>query len=148
MAGIYSPDPFPVYPDGFPDCIIDEFIKKTGIPGILCNKPAPGTQIIAELGDEHVATGKPIVYTSGDSVFQIACHEDVVPVERLYEIRREFGMTGKHPADVCASLKEGKTSCHTCGASCQGVSSTPTSESDYTKLVAEITKTVMAQLNK
>ena len=69
-------------------------------------------------------------------------------VERLYEIRREFGMTGKHPADVCASLKEGKTSCHTCGASCQGVSSTPTSESDYTKLVAEITKTVMAQLNK
>lgn len=57
MAGIYSPDPFPVYPDGFPDCIIDEFIKKTGIPGILCNKPASGTQIIAELGDEHVATG-------------------------------------------------------------------------------------------
>ena len=86
MAGIYSPDPFPVYPDGFPDCIIDEFIKKTGIPGILCNKPASGTQIIAELGDEHVATGKPIVYTSGDSVFQIACHEDVVPVERLYEM--------------------------------------------------------------
>ena len=85
MAGIYSPDPFPVYPDGFPDCIIDEFIKKTGIPGILCNKPASGTQIIAELGDEHVATGKPIVYTSGDSVFQIACHEDVVPVETLYE---------------------------------------------------------------
>ena len=86
MAGIYSPDPFPVYPDGFPDCIIDEFIKKTGIPGILCNKPASGTQIIAELGDEHVATGKPIVYTSGDSVFQIACHEDVVPVESLYEM--------------------------------------------------------------
>lgn len=86
MAGIYSPDPFPVYPDGFPDCIIDEFIKKTGIPGILCNKPASGTQIIAELGDEHVATGKPIVYTSGDSVFQIACHEDVVPVEKLYEM--------------------------------------------------------------
>ena len=53
MAGIYSPDPFPVYPDGFPDCIIDEFIKKTGIPGILCNKPASGTQIIAELGDEQ-----------------------------------------------------------------------------------------------
>ena len=86
MAGIYSPDPFPVYPDGFPDCIIDEFIKKTGIPGILCNKPASGTQIIAELGDEHVATGKPIVYTSGDSVFQIACHEDVIPVEKLYEM--------------------------------------------------------------
>ena len=85
MAGIYSPNPFPVYPDGFPQDIIDEFIRKTGVPGILCNKPASGTQIIAELGDEHVATGKPIVYTSGDSVFQIACHEDVVPVETLYE---------------------------------------------------------------
>ena len=86
MAGIYSPNPFPVYPDGFPQDIIDEFIRKTGVPGILCNKPASGTQIIAELGDEHVATGKPIVYTSGDSVFQIACHEDVIPVEKLYEM--------------------------------------------------------------
>ena len=69
-------------------------------------------------------------------------------VQRLYEIRRQFGMTGKHPADVCASLKDGKTSCHTCGAGCSGVASTPSKDSDYAQLVAEITKTVMAQLNK
>ena len=98
MAGIYSPVPFPVYPDGFPQDIIDEFITKTGVPGILCNKPASGTQIIAELGDEHVATGKPIVYTSGDSVFQIACHENVVPVEKLYEMceKARHILTGKN----------------------------------------------------
>lgn len=97
MAGIYSPNPFPVYPDGFPDEIIDEFISRTGVPGILCNKPASGTQIIAELGDEHMATGKPIVYTSADSVFQIACHEDVINISELYkmcEAAREI-LTGK-----------------------------------------------------
>ncbi len=86
MAGIYTPRPFPVYPDGFPDDIINEFVKKAGLPGILANYPASGTEIIAKLGDEHMATGKPIVYTSADSVFQIAAHEDVIPLDRLYEI--------------------------------------------------------------
>lgn len=86
MAGIYTPKPFPTYPDGFPDKIIDEFLEKTGLAGILCNKPASGTVVINELGDEHVRTGKPIIYTSGDSVFQIAAHEDVIPVDELYRI--------------------------------------------------------------
>jgi phosphopentomutase len=98
MAGIYSPDPFPVYPKGFPDNIINEFVEKTQIPGILANYPASGTEIIHELGDEHVKTGKPIIYTSADSVFQIAAHEDVIPVQRLYEIckiAREI-LTGKN----------------------------------------------------
>lgn len=86
MAGIYTPAPFPVYPNGFPDDVIEKFIKKTGVPGILANYPASGTEIIAKLGDEHVATGKPIVYTSADSVFQIAAHEEVMPLDRLYEL--------------------------------------------------------------
>ncbi len=98
MAGIYSPDPFPTYPNGFPAEIINKFIEETGIPGILANIPASGTEIIAQLGDEHVATKKPIIYTSGDSVFQIAAHEDVYPVEELYEmccIARKI-LCGKH----------------------------------------------------
>ena len=77
---------FPYYPDGFPQDLINEFIEKTGVKGVLGNKPASGTEIIKELGDEHVRTGFPIVYTSADSVFQIAAHEDVIPLERLYEI--------------------------------------------------------------
>ncbi len=86
MAGIILERAFPTYPNGFPQTIIDEFISKTGVPGILGNIPASGTEIIKELGAEHVKTAKPIVYTSGDSVFQIATHEKVVPLERLYEI--------------------------------------------------------------
>lgn len=85
MAGIVSKDPFPTYPDGFPKEITDKFEKAIG-RGILGNKPASGTVIIEELGREHLKTGKPIVYTSGDSVFQIAAHEDVIPVEKLYEM--------------------------------------------------------------
>jgi phosphopentomutase len=77
---------FPTYPNGFPEEIVDEFISKTGVPGILGNIPASGTEIIKELGEEHVKTGKPIVYTSADSVFQIAAHEEVIPLDRLYEI--------------------------------------------------------------
>ncbi len=85
IAGLKLPSPFNVYPDGFPDEIIDKFRKATGYD-ILCNKPASGTEIIKELGMEHMATKKLIVYTSADSVFQIAAHEDVVPVEELYDI--------------------------------------------------------------
>lgn len=86
MAGIYSPVKFPTYPYGFPETIIDEFIKQVNLPGVLGNKAASGTQIIQELGKEHIRTGKPIVYTSADSVFQIACHEDIYSPEELYEM--------------------------------------------------------------
>ncbi len=86
MAGIILDEAFPLYPAGFPADIIDQFIKQTGVPGILGNVPASGTEIIKELGAEHVRTGKPIVYTSGDSVFQIAAHEEVIPLPRLYGI--------------------------------------------------------------
>jgi phosphopentomutase len=86
MAGIILERAFPTYPNGFPQSVIDEFIAKTGVPGILGNMPASGTEIIKELGAEHVKTKKPIVYTSADSVFQIAAHEEVIPLDRLYEI--------------------------------------------------------------
>ena len=86
MAGIILERAFPTYPNGFPQSVIDEFIAKTGVPGILGNIPASGTEIIKDLGAEHVKTKKPIVYTSADSVFQIAAHEEVIPLERLYEI--------------------------------------------------------------
>jgi phosphopentomutase len=86
MAGIILEHAFPTYPQGFPPEIINRFIKETNVPGILGNIPASGTEIIKELGEEHVRTGKPIVYTSADSVFQIAAHEEVIPIPRLYEI--------------------------------------------------------------
>ncbi|MDX6529592.1 MAG: phosphopentomutase [Blastocatellia bacterium] len=86
MAGIILERAFPTYPNGFPKAIIGQFIERTHVPGILGNIPASGTEIIKELGEEHVRTGKPIVYTSGDSVFQIAAHEEVIPLTRLYEI--------------------------------------------------------------
>lgn len=92
MVGIHLAKPFPLYPDGFPPVIMDEFERRIG-RGTLGNKAASGTEIIAELGAEHVATGKPIVYTSADSVFQIAAHEEVIPVPELYkmcEIAREI----------------------------------------------------------
>jgi phosphopentomutase len=86
MAGIILEKAFPTYPQGFPPEIIDEFVRETKVPGILGNYAASGTEIVKELGAEHVRTGKPIVYTSADSVFQIAAHEGVIPVPRLYEI--------------------------------------------------------------
>lgn len=86
MAGIILKKAFPTFPNGFPPRIIEEFTAKTNVPGILGNIPASGTEIIKELGEEHVKTGKPIVYTSADSVFQIAAHEEIIPIERLYEI--------------------------------------------------------------
>lgn len=98
MAGIILENAFPTYPNGFPDEVISDFISRTGVPGILGNKTASGTEIIKELGEEHVRSGKPIVYTSADSVFQIAAHEDVIPIERQYEIcesAREL-LDGRH----------------------------------------------------
>lgn len=86
MAGIILERAFPTYPNGFPPNVIDRFVSETSVPGILGNYPASGTEIIKVLGEEHVNTKKPIVYTSADSVFQIAAHEEVIPIERLYEI--------------------------------------------------------------
>lgn len=87
LMGLILDKPFPTYPHGFPDEIISAFKKKIG-RNILGNKPASGTAIITELGDEHVKTGFPIVYTSADSVFQVAAHESVIPIEKLYEFCR------------------------------------------------------------
>jgi phosphopentomutase len=87
MAGIITSRPFPTYPKGFPPRVIEPFERAIG-RGILGNKPASGTEIIKELGEEHVRTGRPIVYTSADSVFQIAAHEEVVPLDELYRWSR------------------------------------------------------------
>lgn len=92
ISGIVSEKPFPTFPDGFPPEVIEKFEKATGRK-VICNKPYSGTKVIADYGREHVETGALIVYTSADSVFQIAAHEDVVPVEELYrycEIAREI----------------------------------------------------------
>ena len=97
LAGRVSHSPLPTYPDGFPESIIGEFEKRCGI-GALCNKPYSGTEVIRDWGEEHIRTGKLIVYTSADSVFQIAAHEKIVPPDRLYEycrIAREL-LTGEH----------------------------------------------------
>lgn len=87
IAGILSKKPLPTYPDGFPDEVLEAFSARTG-RGVLCNKPYSGTAVIQEYGDAHMNTGDLIVYTSADSVFQIAAHEDIVPVEQLYEYCR------------------------------------------------------------
>ncbi len=97
ISGVISPKPLPTYPDGFPMELLEEFSRRTG-RGWLCNKPYSGTQLLTDYGREHVETGKLIVYTSADSVFQIAAHEDVVPVPELYrccEIAREL-LCGEH----------------------------------------------------
>jgi phosphopentomutase len=98
MMGMVLQSAFPTYPDGFPPEVMDAFTRETGL-GWLGNRPASGTAIIQELGAEHVATGKPIVYTSADSVFQIAAHEDVIGIEELYRIcriAREKVVVGEH----------------------------------------------------
>ena len=86
IAGVILEKPLNTYPEGFSEEIIEEFKKRANVKGILGNVVASGTQIIEELGDEHVKTGYPIIYTSADSVFQIAAHEDVISVEKLYEM--------------------------------------------------------------
>lgn len=97
MAGVVSPKLFPTYPDGFPPEVIDEFSRQTG-RGVLCNKPYSGTAVIHDYGREHLETGDLIVYTSADSVFQIAAHEDLVPPEELYRCCRiaRALLTGEH----------------------------------------------------
>jgi len=86
MAGVRVSRPFPTFYEGFPQAFVDEFVRRTGVPGYLGNVPASGTEIIQQLGDEHVRSGKPIVYTSADSVFQIACHEESFGLDRLYRL--------------------------------------------------------------
>ncbi len=85
LMGEITDSPFLTFPEGFDHELLAEFCRRIGVDGVLGNRPESGTRIIAELGAEHMATGRPIVYTSADSVFQIACHEDVVPVRTLYE---------------------------------------------------------------
>jgi phosphopentomutase len=97
MMGLVTPQPMPTYPHGFPHDVIDPFMHRTG-RGVLGNKAASGTEIIQELGEEHQRSGKWIVYTSADSVFQVAAHEETIPLEELYEgcrVAREI-LTGKH----------------------------------------------------
>lgn len=97
ISGVISENPLPTYPNGFPDEVISAFEEKTGRK-VICNKVYSGTEVIKDYGDEHMKTGALIVYTSADSVFQIAAHEDIVPVEELYrycEIAREI-LVGKH----------------------------------------------------
>jgi phosphopentomutase len=98
LMGIYLPDPFPTFPNGFPPHFLEEYIRRTGVPGILANRAASGTEIIKELGMEHIESKRPIIYTSADSVFQIAAHEEVYPLPELYrlsEIAREM-LTGNY----------------------------------------------------
>ena len=97
IAGIVSDEPFPTYPEGFPEEVLSEFSKRTG-RGVLCNRPYSGTRVIEDYGREHLETGDLIVYTSADSVFQIAAHEDLVPPERLWEYCRIARgiLKGKH----------------------------------------------------
>jgi phosphopentomutase len=85
MMGCVLERQFPVFPQGFPPAIVDEFVRRAQLPGVLCNAPASGTEVIERLGAEHLASGKPIVYTSADSVFQVAAHERSFGLERLYE---------------------------------------------------------------
>lgn len=87
IAGVVSEKPLPTYPDGFPEEILKKFSKETG-RGVLCNKPYSGTEVIKDYGKEHIETGDLIVYTSADSVFQIAAHEEIVPLEELYKYCR------------------------------------------------------------
>lgn len=97
IAGMISPNPLPTYPNGFPEEVLKEFSEKTG-RGVLCNQPYSGTDVIRDYGEEHMKTGDLIVYTSADSVFQIAAHEEVVPLEELYRycrIAREI-LQGEH----------------------------------------------------
>jgi phosphopentomutase len=104
IAGLILEEPFRTYPEGFPQFLVDEFIEKTNCGGILGNIPASGTAILEDLGDEHVKTKFPIIYTSADSVFQIACHVDVTPLQTLHkwcEIAREMLDSHSKEHNVC-----------------------------------------------
>lgn len=86
MCGYIKHPGFKTYPDAFPKEMLEEFMRRTGVKGVLCNEKGSGTEILKRFGEEHIKTGYPIVYTSADSVFQIAAHEDIISVDKLYEI--------------------------------------------------------------
>ena len=99
FAGIHLEEPFPTYPNGFPSEVLSAFCEGIGVEDALCNLPYSGTKVIEDFGERHIKTGHPIVYTSADSVFQIACHADVTPVKKLYdwcEFARNKIMVGEH----------------------------------------------------
>lgn len=99
FAGIHLDQPFPTYPNGFPKEVIQQFCDGIRVEKVLCNQPYSGTEVIADYGEEHLESGNPIVYTSADSVFQVACHVNVTPVEKLYkwcEFARNEVMIGEH----------------------------------------------------
>lgn len=99
LAGLRLKVPFPTYPDGFPPEVVRAFVEKTGCGGVLGNRPVSGTAIIEALGERHQATGRPIVYTSADSVFQIAAHKETIPLRALYglcEVARQEVCVGEH----------------------------------------------------
>lgn len=99
LAGIHLDEPFPTYPEGFPDSVIQKFCDGISVDRVLVNKPYSGTQVIADYGKQHMQTGVPIVYTSADSVFQVAAHVDVTPVEKLYawcKFARQNVLVGQH----------------------------------------------------
>ncbi len=99
LAGLDIATPFPTYPDGFPDEVVATFCREAGVDGVLCNAPGSGTAVIDTFGAEHEATGRPILYTSGDSVFQIAAHTGTIPLDQLYamcRIARERVCVGEH----------------------------------------------------
>jgi phosphopentomutase len=99
LAGLVLSDPFPTYPDGFPPDVVAAFCERAGVDGVLGNRAASGTAIVADLGEEHERTGRPIVYTSADSVFQVAAHTDVIPLDDLYrmcKVVRDEVCVGEH----------------------------------------------------
>ena len=99
LAGLVLEEPFPTYPDGFPARLLRAFCDRAGVPGVLGNRAASGTAIVADLGEEHERTGRPIVYTSADSVFQIAAHVETTPLDELYRmcrVARDEVMVGEH----------------------------------------------------
>lgn len=99
LAGIHLDDPFPVYPEGFPNQLIAQFCEGTGVEKVLCNKPYSGTDVIKDYGQEHLRSGYPIVYTSADSVFQVAAHEKIISPQKLYnwcKYAREKVLVGEH----------------------------------------------------
>ena len=146
IAGIITNHPFPVYPQGFPQEVIRGFLEATGAKGILGNKPASGTEIIKELGDEHVRTGFPILYTSADSVFQIAAHESVIPLSRLYDyclVAREKVLVGSHAVGrVIARPFIGNSGAYTRTANRRDFSVTPPRETLLDLLTRSGIKTV------
>lgn len=137
IGGLKVDFEFPYYPDGFSEELINKFLAETGIEAVLGNKPASGTEIIKELGDEHCKTGFPIVYTSADSVFQIAAHEKIIPLEELFRIctiAREKVFTGKDTVGrIIARPFVGKSGSYTRTTNRKDFSISPTSKTiiDY-----------------